>query len=99
MIECVWVGGGGGGNRVYCIHVPGHDRPFNLFFPVVLILFDWVGVLWPQLPKVLKPVRWAGSVLFLPVSLQRQVVCCCGRCSCVHLSGEPTLFPGWLVYK
>ena len=36
--------------------------PFNLFFPV-LFLFDWVGVLWPQLSKVLKPVRWAGSVI------------------------------------
>ena len=35
---------------------------FNLFFPV-LFLFDWMGVLWPQLSKVLKPVRWAGSVI------------------------------------
>ena len=38
-------------------------------------LFDWVGVLWPQLCKVLKLVRWAGNVPFPPVSLQRQVVC------------------------
>ena len=45
----------------------------NPFFPV-LLLFDWVGVLRPQLSKVLKPVRWAGSVPFPPVSLQRQVV-------------------------
>ena len=29
----------------------------------------------------------------------RLFVCCCGRCSCVHLKGEPTLFPGWLVYR
>ena len=29
----------------------------------VLFLFDWVGVLWPQLSKVLKPVRWASSVI------------------------------------
>ena len=36
--------------------------PFNLFFPV-LFLFDWVGVLWPQLSKVLKLVRWARRVL------------------------------------
>ena len=28
-----------------------------------------------QLSKVLKLVRWAGSVPFPPVSLQRQVVC------------------------
>ena len=33
-------------------------------------LFDWVGVLWPQLSKVLKLVHWAHRVLFPPVSLQ-----------------------------
>ena len=57
MIE--W-GGGGGCNRVYCIHVPGHNPvtfSFRSFF-----LFDWVGFLWPQLSKVLKVVYWAGSV-------------------------------------
>ena len=59
-------------NRVYCIHVPGHD-PLILLFPV-LFLFDWVGVLWPQLSKVLKVVCWASSIPFPPVSLQRQVV-------------------------
>ena len=81
MIE---LGGGGGGcNRVYS----GHD-PLTFF--LVLFLFDWVGVLWPQLSKVLKPVRWADSVPFPPVSLQRQVV---------HLRGEPTLFPGWCANK
>ena len=48
--------------------------PFDLFFPV-LFLFDWVGALWPQLSKVLKPVRWAGNIPFSPASLQRQVVC------------------------
>ena len=58
---------------MYCIHVPGHDP--LIFSFLVLFLFDWVGVLWPQLSKVLKPVRWAGSVPFPPVSLQRQVVC------------------------
>ena len=26
------------------------------------LLFDWVGVLWPQLSKVLKLVRWARRV-------------------------------------
>ena len=60
-------------NQVYCIHVPGHV-PLICFFPV-LFLFDWVGVLRPQLSKVLKPVRWAGSVPFPSVSLQRQVIC------------------------
>ena len=53
--------------------VSGHDLLiFSLRF---LFLFDWMGVFWPQLSKVLKLVRWAGSVLFHPVSLQRQVVC------------------------
>ena len=60
------------------------------------LIFDWVGVLWPQLSKVLKLVCWASSVPFPPASLQRQIVfCCCGLCSCVHCRGEPTLFPGW----
>ena len=74
----------GGCNRVYCIHVPGHD-PWIFSFPV-LFLFDWVGVLWPQLSKVLKPERWASSVPFPPVSLQRQVVCLLLRP--VFISGE-----------
>ena len=47
---------------MYCIHVSGHD-PLTFSFRS-FILFDWVGVLWPQLSKVLKPVRWAGSVPF-----------------------------------
>ena len=51
-----------------------------------------------QLSKVLKVVCWAGSVPFPPVSLQRQVVCLTVAAG-VHLRGEPTLFPGWLVYK
>ena len=45
-------------NRVYCIHVSGHD-PLILSFRF-LFLFDWVGVLCPQLSKVLKPVCWAS---------------------------------------
>ena len=52
----------------------GHD-PLTFSFLSSFLFFDWVGVLWPQLPKVLKPVCWAGSVPFPPVSLQRQVVC------------------------
>ena len=60
-------------NRVFCRHVPGHDP--LIFSFLSFILFDWVGVLWPQLSKVLKVVCWAGSVPFPPVSLQRQVVC------------------------
>ena len=33
---------------------------FNLFF-LALFLFDWVGVLWPQLSKVLKSMRCSTS--------------------------------------
>ena len=47
-------------NRVYCIHVSGHDSLNFLSCP--LSFFDWVGVLWPQLSKVLKLVRWARRV-------------------------------------
>ena len=57
-----------------CTYTCSGPWPFNLFFPV-LFLFDWVGVLWPQLSKVLKVVCWAGSIPFPPVSLLRQVVC------------------------
>ena len=75
-------------NRVYCIHISGHD-PLTFSFPF-LFLFDWVGVLWPQLSKVLKPVRWPAVSLFPQGSCRgRLFVCCCGRCSCVHLRGEP----------
>ena len=42
--------------------VLGHDS--LIFSFLSFLLFDWVGVLWPQLFKVLKPVRWAGSVPF-----------------------------------
>ena len=38
--------------------VSGHD-PLTFSFRF-LFFFDWVGVLWPQLSKVLKLVRWAG---------------------------------------
>ena len=54
--------------------VQGHD-PLTFSFLSSFLFFDWVGVLWPQLSKVLEPVRWAGSVPFPPVSLQKQVVC------------------------
>ena len=50
-------------NRVYCIHVPGHDP--LIFSFLSFILFDWVAVLWPQLSKVLKLVRWACRVLIV----------------------------------
>ena len=62
-------GVGGGGYVTECfVCVSGHD-PLTFSF-LFLFLFDWVGVLWPQLSKVLKLVRWARRVLFPPVSLQ-----------------------------
>ena len=80
---------------MYCIHVPGHDP--LIFSFLSFILLDWVGVLWPQLSKVLKPVRWAGSVLFLPVSLQRQVVCLLLRPVFMCLSQWRIYTASWLV--
>ena len=41
--------------------VQGHDS-ITFSFLSSFLIFDWVGILWPQLSKVLKPVRWAGSV-------------------------------------
>ena len=51
-------------NRVHCV-CPG-PWFFNLFFPVVLSLFDWVGILWPQLSKVLKLVRAGPAASSFP---------------------------------
>ena len=45
---------------MYCIHVSGHDPLTFLSCP--FSFFDWVGDLWPQVSKVLKPVRWARRV-------------------------------------
>ena len=59
-------------NRVYCIHVPGHD-PITFSFWSFSFLIGW-GFM-AQLSKVLEVVCWAGSIPFPPVSLQRQVVC------------------------
>ena len=85
-------------NRVCCIHVPGYDP--TLFFPV-LFLFDWVGVLWPQLSKVLKPVRWAGSIPFPPVSLQKQFFFAVAAGVNVFISGESLhcFLVGWCANK
>ena len=57
---------------IVCIQ--GYDS-LTFSFLSSFLFFNWVGILWPQLSKVLKLVRWAGSVPFSPVSLQRQVVC------------------------
>ena len=84
-------------NRVYCIHVLGHDP--LIFSFLSFILFDWVGVLWPKLSKVLKLVRWAGSVSFPPVSLQRQVVCLPLRPVFMCSSQGRAYTVSWLVCK
>ena len=57
---CVCVGGGGGCNLVI-VCGQGHD-PLTFSFLWSFLCFDWVGVLWPQLSKVLKLVRWANSI-------------------------------------
>ena len=71
--------------------VSGYDL---LFFSLSFLFFDWVGVLWPHLSKVLKPVRQRPFSPQCPCR-GRLFVCCCGRCSRVQLRGELTLLPGW----
>ena len=87
-------------NRVYCTHVSGHD-PFIFSFRF-LFLFDWVGVLWPQLSKVLKPVRWARSVLF-PPSVPAEAGCLFVSAAGVRvfISGESLhcFLVGWCTNK
>ena len=67
--------------------VSGHD-PLTFSFRF-LFLFDWVGVLWPQLSEVLKLVRWAGSVPFSP-SVPAEAGCLFAVAAGVHvfISGE-----------
>ena len=80
---------------MYCIHVPGHNP--LIFSFLSFILFDWVGVLWPQLSKVLKPVRWAGSVPF--PSVPAEAGCSFAVAAGVHvfISGESLhcFLAGW----
>ena len=42
--------------------VSGHDP--LIFSFLSSLLFDWVGVLWPRLSKVLKLVRWGRRARF-----------------------------------
>ena len=58
--------GGRGGVTKCIVCVPGLDP--LIFSFLSFLLFDWVGVLWPQLSKVLKLVRWLRRVLFPPVA-------------------------------
>ena len=44
------------------VRVQGHD-PLTFSFLSSFLFFDWVGILWPQLSKVLKLVRLARRVL------------------------------------
>ena len=48
-----------------------------------------MGVLWPQLSKVLKFVRCVPA----------EAGCLFAVAAGVHLRGEPTLFPGWCTNK
>ena len=74
--------------------------PFNLFF-LVLFLFDWMGALWLQLSKVLKPVRWASSP-FSP-SVPAEAGCLFAVAAGVHvfISGESLhcFLVGWCTNK
>ena len=79
-------------NRVYCIHVPGHD-PLILSFRSFSFLIGFMA----QLSKVLKVVCWAGSVPFPPVSLQKQVVCLLLRPMFVCSSQGRAYTVSWLV--
>ena len=83
--------------------VQGHD-PLIFSFLSSFLFFDWVGVLWPQLSKVLKPVHWASSVRSPPpppppppVSLQRQVVCLLLRPVFMCSSQRRAYTVSWLV--
>ena len=66
--------------------VSGYDPLTFSFFS--LLFFDWVGVLWPQLSKVLKLVRWASSVPF--PSVPAEAGCLFAAAAGVHvfISGE-----------
>ena len=60
-----------------------------------------MGALWPQVSKVLKPVRWTGSVPFPPCPCRgRLFVCCCSWCWYLH-SGESLhcFLVGWCANK
>ena len=67
--------------------VSGYDPLTFLSCP--FSLFDWVGVLWPQLSKVLKLVRWARRVPFSP-SVPAEAGCLFAFAAGVHvfISGE-----------
>ena len=70
------------------MYVQGHD-PLTFSFLSSFLFFDWVGVLRPQLSKVLKLVHWASSVPFPPVSLT-EAGCLFAVVACVHvfISGD-----------
>ena len=80
--------------------VSGYDP--LIFSFLSFLFFDWVGVLWPQLSKVLKLVRWASSVPF-PPSVPAEAGCLFAVAAGVHvsISGESLycfLF-GWCTNK
>ena len=79
-------------NRVYCIHVLGHDP--LIFSFLSFILFD---CLWPQLSKVLKPVHWASSVPF-PPSVPAEAGCLFAVAAGVMCSSQGRAYTvSWLI--
>ena len=76
--------------RIVC---PG-PWPFDLFFPVILSLF-WSG------GNFMAPTIWSVKTCVLgrqhpfSPSVPAEAGCLFAAATCVHLRGEPTLFPGW----
>ena len=68
--------------------VPAHD-PLNFSFLSSFLFFDWAGVLWPHLSKVLNLLPWASSVPLSP-SVPAETGCLFAVAVCVHvfISGE-----------
>ena len=67
--------------------VQGHD-PLTFSFLSSFLFFDWVGILWPQLSKVLKLVHWASSVPFPSVPAEAGCLFAVAACVHVFISGE-----------
>ena len=75
--------------------VSGYDPLTFSFLLSFLFLIEW-ELYGPNYLKSVKTCALGQQRPFTPsVPAVWQVVCGCGRCSCFHLRGEPTLFPGW----
>ena len=82
-----WGGGWGGGSIRSPWTILNVLRAMTLSF-LSFLFFDWVGILWPQLSKVLKLVRWARMfITSIRVNLYiRPYIFVCAFLSCVCIS-------------